>query len=70
MKTPRESQKDYVTRLRKESVLDKSIPITITAPAKPEEGPDYEAYYTEKLLRTGSYGELWSLNPMVERENA
>ena len=67
----RETQTEYVLRLKKESILDKRIPLGCTPPPKPEvdqDGPiglDYETYYTEKFAKTGSLGMYEALNPMV-----
>lgn len=62
-KKPFDQQK-YVTRLREESELDKSIPLGSPNPPEPEIGPTYREYYGEKLRQTGSFGEYELLNPL------
>ena len=65
----REIQSEYILRLRKESILDKKIPLGVTPPPRPDFGPDYETYYIEKFTREGNLGLYEALNPMVRIAN-
>jgi hypothetical protein len=57
----RESQRQLVQRLRRESVLDRSLPLGMSSFGRPEIGPTPAAYYREKHLR-GERGAFYPLH--------
>jgi hypothetical protein len=56
-----------VQRLRADSCLDRSVPLAIDIPARPERGPNAGRYFADKWNRLGTLGQYESLNPWIER---
>jgi hypothetical protein len=56
-----------IQRLRAESCLERSVPLEIDIPARPERGPNAGRYFADKWNRLGTLGQHESLNPWIER---
>ena len=55
-----------IQRLRAESCLDRSVPLEIQPPPRPERGESVATYYSRKWRRFGSLGEHEALNPYLD----
>jgi hypothetical protein len=60
------AQQDMIERSRRESVLNRSVPLGYPPPTTPERGPSAPQYFRAKTAR-GERGRYWPLHQLMRR---